>query len=173
MTTFEVRMRLILSLSAAFAVVATLALPSWGQTPAAAPRAADQKRAVGAVVAEFGRRLRMVAVMAPKDIAAKAMDQEYSTLVAADLLARWKNNPEKAPGKRTSSPSPERIEIRSIQSKGRDAYLVKGKVILLTAQERRDGGVFQANPVTLTVSQQNRQWVITAYKETEAPPEPD
>ena len=47
---------------------------------------------------------------------------------------------------------------------------MKGKVILLTAQERRDGGIFQANPVTMTVEQRRGKWVITAYDEQEAPP---
>jgi hypothetical protein len=46
--------------------------------------------------------------------------------------------------------------------------VVKGKVILLTAQERRDGGIFQANPVTMTVEQRHGKWVITAYHEQEA-----
>jgi hypothetical protein len=36
------------------------------------------------------------------------------------------------------------------------------------AQERRDGGIFQANPVTMTVKQLHGKWVITAYDEQEA-----
>ena len=120
------------------------------------------------VVTDFGKRLRMVAVLAPKDIAGKAMDDAYSPFVAPDLLARWKNDPQRAPGKRTSSPSPERIDITSITAKGHDTYGVTGKVILLTAQERREGGIFQANSVTITVAQQQGKWVITAYEEKEA-----
>jgi hypothetical protein len=110
----------------------------------------------------------MVALLAPKEMVTKAMDEEYSTLVSPDLLTIWKNDPEKAPGKRTSSPTPERIDISSIEAKGHDTYVVKGKVILLTAQERRDGGIFHANPVTMTVQQRHGKWVITAYHEQEA-----
>jgi hypothetical protein len=163
-------MRLIALVSAAILLITTVTSHAWGQAPTAVSHPADQKQAVTTVVTEFGRRFRMVAVLAPKELVAKAMDEAYSDLVSADLLATWKDNPENAPGKRTSSPSPERIDISSIRAKGHDAYVVKGKVILLTAQERREGGVFQANPVTMTVSQQNGKWVITAYKEKEALP---
>jgi len=34
-----------------------------------------------------------------------------------------------------------------------------GEVILLTAQERREGGVFQPNPVTMIVAWQHGKWV--------------
>jgi hypothetical protein len=94
------------------------------------------------VVTEFGKRLRMVAVLAPKEIAAKTMDEAYSSFVAPDLLESWKSNPETAPGKRTSSPSPERIDVISIRAKGWNAYMVAGNVILLTSQERREVASF-------------------------------
>jgi len=146
------------------------AMSSWAQAPEGTSGAGAQRQAVRTVVTDFGKRLRMVAVLAPKDIVGKAMDEAYSRFVAPDLLEAWKNDPERAPGKRTSSPSPERIDITSITAKGRDTYTVRGKVILLTAQERREGGVFQANPVTITVAQQGQKWVITAYAEKEVHP---
>jgi hypothetical protein len=160
----------VIAVVSAILVTTVVASHSWAQPPTAVPRSADQKQLVRTVVTEFGKRLRMVAALAPREVADKAMDEEYSPFVSADLLTTWKKNPEKAPGKRTSSPSPERIDISSIRSKGHRAYLVKGKVILLTSQERRDGGVFQANPVTMTVAQQHGKWVIMAYQEKEAPP---
>jgi len=153
----------ILMIAAAFTLMsASIASPSWAQGQVAG---VAEVQAVTTVVSEFGRKLRSVAVLAPKPIAAAAMDGAYANLVAHELLAAWKSNPETAPGKRTSSPSPERIDITSVKPAGRDAYVVSGKVILLTAQERRSGGVFQANPVTLTVARQKGKWVITAYEE--------
>ena len=139
-------------------------------TQASAQTAASktgQEEAVRTVVAEFGKRLRQVSVLAPKQMAAAAMDQAYATYVAADLLAAWKKDPEKAPGKRTSSPSPERIDVSTIKASGRDAFNVTGEVILLTAKERRDGGVFAANPVTMMVAKRGGRWLITAYEESE------
>ena len=166
----EVTMRIIVVVSAAILLTTSGTSHLWAEAPTAIHGASDQKTAVKTVVTEFGKRLRMVAVLAPKEMVTKAMDEEYSALVSADLLAMWRNNPEEAPGKRTSSPSPERIDISSIEAKGHDTYVVKGKVILLTAQERRDGGIFQANPVTMTVEQRHGKWVITAYDEQEASP---
>ena len=164
----EVTMRIIVVVGAAILLTTSGTSHLWAEAPTAIYRISDQETAVKTVVTEFGKRLRMVAVLAPKEMVTKAMDEEYSAFVSADLLAIWKNNPEKAPGKRTSSPSPERIDISSIEAKGHDTYVVKGKVILLTAQERRDGGIFQANPVTMTVEQRRGKWVITAYDEQEA-----
>lgn len=140
---------------------------SWAQTATGASKLSEEE-AVRTVVTEFGTRLREVSVLAPKEIAARAMDQAYSTYVAAPLLASWKNDPKKAPGKRTSSPSPERIDISTVKATGRDAFVVTGKVILLTAKERRDGGVFAANPVTMTLAKQQGRWMIAAYEEREA-----
>ena len=164
----EVTMRIIVVVGAAILLTTSGTSRLWAEAPTAIHRTSDQETAVKTVVTEFGKRLRMVAVLAPKEMVTKAMDEEYSAFVSTDLLAIWKNNPEKAPGKRTSSPSPERIDISSIEAKGPDTYVVKGKVILLTAQERSDGGIFQANPVTMTVEQRHGKWVITAYDEQEA-----
>ena len=146
----------------AVVLLAILATPAaWAEVPA------SHEEAARAVVAEFGKRLREVSVLAPKQMAAAAMDRAYSTYVAAELLATWKSDPEKAPGKRTSSPSPERIDISTIKASGRHALVVTGKVILLTAKERRDGGVFAANPVTMTIAKRQGKWLITAYEERE------
>ncbi len=155
----------ILMIAASFALMAaSFPSPLRAQGQASNPAEAQ---AVRTVVLEFGKRLRSVAVLAPKAVATAAMDQAYADFVAQDLLATWKSNPETAPGKRTSSPSPERIDIASVKPAGREAYAVSGKVILLTDQERRSGGIFQANPVEITVARQRDKWVITKYEEKE------
>src|ERR1041385_1159126 len=117
-------MRTIVVVGAAILLTITGISRLWAEAPTAIHRTSDQESAVKMVVTEFGKRLRMVAVLAPKEMVTKAMDEAYSALVSADVLAVWKNDPEKAPGKRTSSPSPERIDISSIEAKGRDTYVV-------------------------------------------------
>ncbi len=150
-------------------IAAGLASPSPAQNPpAAAAREADD-RAVRQTVAEFGKQLRAVSVLAPAAQVAASMDQSYATFVVPELLASWKRAPLKAPGKRTSSPSPERIDIDTATPKGPDGYSVAGKVILLTAQERKKGGIFQANPVRMTLVRRQGRWLISAYEEKEAP----
>ncbi len=142
---------------------------SFGQvlpTPTAAPAAAIQ--AVRRVVADFGKQLRSVSVLAPPADVAAGMQKAYAAFVTPDLLESWKRAPLNAPGKRASSPSPERIDIDTIAAMGRDAFTVVGKVILLTDQERRNGGIFQANPVTMTVVHRKGKWLISNYVEKEA-----
>jgi hypothetical protein len=148
-------------------VLLTVMAPPQSRAQAQATTHKTGEGEVKALVAEFGKRLREVSVAAPKEMAIAAMDRAYSPYVAADLLAAWKNDPEKAPGKRTSSPSPERIDISTMKATGRDAFVVTGKVILLTAKERRDGGVFAANPVTMTIARRDGKWLITTYEERE------
>jgi hypothetical protein len=165
----EAAMRMMATVAAAFLA---LACNAW-HVSAQRPRAdadAPNRQAARAVVNAFGKHLRLVATLAPRAIAAAAIDQAYTDLVAPELLAAWKAHPETAPGKHVSSPSPERIDIGAIRAKGRQIFEVTGKVILLTAQERRDGGVFQANPVTITVARQHGKWLIVAYAEREVPP---
>jgi len=156
--------------AAAVAVLAVMAAsPSRAQAPAAG--AAAGEAGVRTVVTGFGKRLRDVSLTAPKAAAAKAMDGAYAPYLAPKLLAAWKRNPQKAAGKQTSSPYPARIEIATIKpeegKKGRDAFVVTGKVILLTAKEERDGGAFASNPVTMTIEKQQGRWLITAYEEKE------
>jgi hypothetical protein len=168
-TAREARMRAMATLGAAILLALTCGGADVATQPPPGAAAPCQRAAARAVVGAFGRRLRLVATLAPKAIAAEAMGKAHAGLVAPELLAAWKASPETAPGKRTSSPSPERIDITAIRA-GRRACVVSGTLILLTAQERREGGVFQANPVTITVAQQHGQWLITAYEEEERPP---
>ena len=65
------------------AILLTTSGPShlWAKAPPAIHRTSDQETAVKTVVAEFGKRLRMVAILAPKEMVTKAMDEEYSAFV--------------------------------------------------------------------------------------------
>lgn len=139
-------------------------MPSSAQAPGITQHSTGELDA-RATVAAFGRRIGQVSVLAPKEQVAKGMDDIYAAHVAPELLSRWKNDPETAAGKRTSSPSPERIDVERVEARGADAFVVTGKVILLTAKERRDGGIFSSHPVTMTVTRRNGRWLITAYEE--------
>src|ERR1051325_3981029 len=129
-------------------VIAVLATITMSQPRAQTSSEADESR-VRAVVSAFGNHLNDVSVMAPRKDAAAAIDRAYAAYVAANLLSAWKRDPKMAPGKRTSSPFPARIDIASVKTTKRDAFVVTGKVILLTAKEQREGGVFASNPVTI------------------------
>ena len=70
-------------------------------------------------------------------------------------------DPESAPGRLTSSPWPDRIEIDNVQAAGTDEYLVTGWVIEKTSADETK------YPVQITVSKVDGSWLITAWQAVE------
>lgn len=89
----------------------------------------DPERAVRHLVTLFGARMQTVSLLAPDSIAASRLQEAYGTLVTPDLLSDWMARPTVAPGRRVSSPWPDRIEVKSITPSGADEYLVTGALI--------------------------------------------
>ena len=69
------------------------------------------------MLAEYGKRLHMVAVLAPKEMVTKAVDNNDKSIFQRVCWRFGKTTLKSAPGKRTSSPSP---EFLSAQSRPRD-----------------------------------------------------
>lgn len=88
------------------APAATATLP-----PTAIQAAAEPE--VSAVVAAFGARLKNVSLLAPD--AAEQIEAQYAGLVSDELIAAWQADPTQAPGRLTSSPWPDRIEVNAIE----------------------------------------------------------
>jgi len=105
---------------------------------------ADQ-RAVTRLVEEFGKRLQMVSLLAPADALARSMNEQYGSLVTPQLIEKWLAEPLLAPGRLTSSPWPERIEIACIAKTAPEAYAVEGTVVELTSVEKESGGAASAS----------------------------
>ena len=74
-------MRIIVVVGAAVLLTTSNTAHLWAEAPTAIHRTSDQETAVKTVVTEFGKRLRMVAVLAPKEMVTKAMDEEYLSLI--------------------------------------------------------------------------------------------
>src|SRR6476661_3455089 len=89
----------------------------------------EPERAVRQLVALFAARMRTVSLVAPDSIAASRLQEAYGTLVTPDLLSDWMARPTAAPGRRISSPSPDRLDVRTVQPAGVDEYLVTGALI--------------------------------------------
>jgi hypothetical protein len=83
---------------------------------------------VAAITNAFGANLKMVSLTAEPGLIASSMDSYYKPYVTPQLLAKWKANPTIAPGKRTSSPYPEKIEITSVTQLSKKQYEVVGTV---------------------------------------------
>ncbi|HWB33990.1 MAG TPA: hypothetical protein VG753_01560 [Candidatus Paceibacterota bacterium] len=138
----------------------------WG--PGAAPattstanNAADEA-AVQQTVTSFGSQLQMVSLMASTSIAADAIGQYYGAYVDPTLLQSWEANPSSAPGRETSSPWPDHIDITSVVNNPDGSYTVQGSVAEV-ANGAQGTTTVDSYPVSLTLTNNGGVWLITNY----------
>ena len=169
------RRRLLLLLVACAALLAACGRPdaaSAGASARAADSAAtslDPERAVRRLVMLFGSRMQAVSLLAPDSIAAARLQEAYGTLVTPDLLSDWMAKPTAAPGRRVSSPWPDRIEVKSVTPSGADEYLVTGALIFETSAAGPSVSRVAAQPVRLHVRRSgDGGWRISRYDESAA-----
>ncbi|MGE5653060.1 MAG: hypothetical protein ACM3ZQ_02165 [Bacillota bacterium] len=116
--------------------------------------------AVADLVKEFGSKLQLVSLLAPKEVAAKSVQEQYGSYLSPALLSKWQADPQTALGRMTSSPWPDRIEIKSAQAVSVDTYDVKGEIIEVTSVEKQSGGFAAKRPFSLIVKRINGRWLI-------------
>ncbi len=121
----------------------------------------DDLTAVKNVVESFGQNLQMVSLLQPTDQLKESMRENYGHYVSAGLIEKWLANPQNAPGRLTSSPWPERIDILETRKISQDAYEVMGEIIEVTGTEQKDGEAAAKRPITLKVERGDNQWLIT------------
>lgn len=126
------------------------------------PKQTDEmnEQAVSNVVEEFGKKLQTVSLLSPPDLLAKSMEENYGDLVSPELLLKWQNDPQNAPGRMVSSPWPDRIEIASIEKSTENEYVVKGEIIEITSTEQEANGIAAKQPITLVVKNLDNNWLI-------------
>lgn len=121
----------------------------------------DHKKAVISQVEGFGKKLQMVSLLAPADIMRQSMQDNYSGYVTPELLAKFQSDPLNAPGRLTSSPLPDRIEVLSTEKISEGLYKVEGKIVeVTTTGETSDADINR--PITLEVKNMGGQWLITS-----------
>ena len=123
-----------------------------------------EQRTVAGLVGSFGQRLQRVSLLAPSETVEKAMCEQYGGLVAPGLIATWSKDPQKAPGRRVSSPWPDRIEISSIAKVSEQVYKVDGQIIEVTSVEKVNGGAAARRDVSILVEKVSKQWLITSVE---------
>lgn len=117
---------------------------------------------VRALVEAFGKNLKMVSLIAPKDVAAKSIEEYYKDYVTPELLQKWKDDPQSTPGRMVSSPWPERIDILGMETGEKDQYTVYGEIIEVTSVELAKGGAAAKRPVTIVVQKINGHYLISS-----------
>ena len=115
---------------------------------------------VKSLVTNFGKKLKMVSVLAPEDILIKSIEENYSEYISTALLEKWKQDPKSAPGRLTSSPWPERIEISSLDKISESEYEVRGDIIEVTSTDQSSDEATSKIPILLKVVNDNGKWVI-------------
>jgi hypothetical protein len=123
--------------------------------PSEAEIAALNQNDVQTVVEAFGTRMQSVALLSPQ--VSDDLARQYGDLVEPSLLSAWKNNPQSAPGRVTSSPWPDHVAVTAVTRQPDGSYQVQGDVVEMTST-----GEAGEEPVTFTVSKQNKSWLITA-----------
>ena len=118
--------------------------------------------AASSTVILFGQHMSDVSLLA-KD-AANTIKTVYERYVTPELLAQWEANPQSAPGRFTSSPWPDHIEIDSVAPQG-PSYIVNGKVVMMTSADSAGGGSSSTIPVVIQLIKQDGKWLIAAYQE--------
>lgn len=123
----------------------------------------NERGQVEAVVEKFGEHMKNVPLSADSDTVADTIQKEYAPYITEALLDRWIKDPLHAPGRETSSPWPERIEISSMEKIG-EYYEVVAKVISLTSVEKAQGGYYDSSPAYITVANTNGAWRVAEFQ---------
>lgn len=111
----------------------------------------------------LGDSLVQVPLSAPADVVAFAMDKYYALYVHPDLLAAWKVDPKNAPGRLTSSPSPDRIDITSAVKNEDGSYTVDAAIVE-KARAAATTTAASTIPVRFTLALGPDGWQITGYE---------
>jgi hypothetical protein len=126
----------------------------------------DPERAVRQLVALFASRMRTVSLVAPDSLAASRLQEAYGTLVTPDLLSDWMARPAAAPGRRVPRPSPDRIDVQTVQPAGVDEYLVTGALIYGAGAAGKGTSHVTPRSVRLHVRRSgNGSWRISMFEQ--------
>jgi putative hemolysin len=125
----------------------------------------DDVSIVSNIVEQFGKKLKLVSLQSPKEVLEKQIRENYEEFLSPELLAEWINDPSKALGRKSSSPWPERIDIKNIQRISQNKFLVEGEVIEITSVEAVEGGEANRFPIKLTLEKRDSKWAIVNIKQ--------
>lgn len=113
-------------------------------------------------ITEFGAHLKDVSLLGPE--ASTTIAAEYGPYVEPALLAKWQADPRSAPGRTTSSPWPERIEVLDMTPQGK-GFAAQAAVILMTSEEAGTEGNAGFIPVMILAMPGEGGWRIAAFEE--------
>lgn len=146
----------------AIAVLALAAIVALGALDRPAPDAAvsnNEDIAIRSVVTALGAHMKNVSLLSPT--AANDMQAQYGPYVTPELLAQWQADPAAAPGRATSSPWPDRIEITDVSYKEVSAT-VRGNVVEV-ANSDVPGAFASMHPVSIGLEKRGNAWLVSSW----------
>ncbi len=126
------------------------------QMPAKNIQPLTEEQQVRALVAELGKRLHQVSILAPTAVA--DIEKYYGDLISPELLAGWQKDPQRAPGLVTPNAWPDRIEIKQVERADDGAYDVQGQVIEVS---RAGGSPVSSYSIIFKIRNRDGRWLIT------------
>lgn len=114
---------------------------------------------VRATVEGFGKKLALLSLLAPKDTVDKALSGHYGYYVSDELITKWQKDPKNAPGRLTSSPWPDRIEIDTVVKNDDGSFKVEGRVVEISTDS--EGEAVAEYPVVMKLEKDTERWMIT------------
>lgn len=109
------------------------------------------------VVERFGNVLQNVSLLGLEGQLEKDMYDNYGDLVSAELIEQWLSDPLAAPGRLTSSPWPDHIDIKNKEKLSDNAYELNGNIIEVANGDEEVNKI----PISLAVDKVEEQWLIT------------
>lgn len=119
------------------------------------------EKGIKEIVEAFGKKLQNVSLLSPKDVLEKSMKENYSEYVTQELIAKWISDPSNSPGRQTSSPWPDRIEIIDTKQLSETSYQVDGKIIEVANEKDGKTGIVAKRPISLIVKAIDTKWLIS------------
>jgi hypothetical protein len=113
---------------------------------------------------QFGEKIQTVSLTSSTSVRNEQLQTAFGDLVTANLLKQWKERSTNVPGKKTSSPWPDHIDISSVIPRSPTRYEVTGYIIYLTSDQALQGGETRREPITLTLEQVGTAWNIVAVE---------
>lgn len=153
-------------------VIASICLVLTGCEPnnvQPSPTNTDNQAIVKNVVVSFGKVLKNVSLLAPKEIFVQDIQTNYGNFLTPELLVAWKNDPTTALGKTTSSPWPDHIDVSKVTEVTATQYTVQGNIIEMTSNEVEHGGNAGEEAIDLIVQQVANQWLISKVTRHDTP----
>ena len=132
------------------------------------PLTAADSAAARDVVVRFGERLQRVSLLAPDSLARVSIRSEYGGFVSPALLETWLEHPSGAPGRVTSSPWPDRIEIVEARATPNGApHIAYVGSIVERASDTPPGEAVRRIPVRITLVRGPEGWRIVQFAQVD------